>query len=109
MPNQAAAVDVILVGGGLANVLIAWRLKALRPELNVRVLERGDELGGNHTWSFHSTDVTPAQLAWLQPLIIAAWPAQQVRFPKHTRHLSTGYNTISSDRMKDVISRELAS
>jgi lycopene beta-cyclase len=99
--------DVLLVGGGLANVLIAWRLRQLRPDLRVIVLERGSDLGGNHTWSFHSTDVTPGQLAWLQPLIIAAWDGQQVRFPKHTRQLSTGYNTISSDRLKAVVQRDL--
>jgi lycopene beta-cyclase len=114
-PNQLStfgatsgpSADVILVGGGLANVLIAWRLKAARPDLQVMLLERGRALGGNHTWSFHSTDVTPAQLAWLQPLIIAAWDGQQVRFPRHSRKLGTGYNTISSDRLVEVITRDL--
>ncbi len=105
--NSSARADIILVGGGLANVLIAWRLKATRPDLKVLVLERGTALGGNHTWSFHSTDVTPAQLAWLQPLIVASWDGQQVRFPGHQRQLSTGYNTISSDRLVEVVSRDL--
>jgi lycopene beta-cyclase len=105
--SSATRADVILVGGGLANVLIAWRLKATRPDLKVLVLERGAALGGNHTWSFHSTDVTPAQLAWLQPLIVASWDGQQVRFPGHSRQLSTGYNTISSDRLVEVVSRDL--
>jgi lycopene beta-cyclase len=99
--------DVILVGGGLSNALIAWRLKAMRPELRLRVLERGPALGGNHTWSFHSTDVSAAQLAWLKPLIIASWAGQQVRFPGHQRHLGTGYNTISSDRFAEVIGADL--
>jgi lycopene beta-cyclase len=103
-----ATADVILVGGGLANVLIAWRLKAMRPDLKLIVLERGAALGGNHTWSFHSTDVSPEQLAWLQPLIVATWSGQQVRFPGHARQLSTNYNTISSDRLVEVISKDLA-
>jgi lycopene beta-cyclase len=107
MPSTGHSADVLLVGGGLANVLIAWRLRALRPDLNVLVLERDQALGGNHTWSFHSTDVSPDQLAWLQPLIIASWPGQQVRFPGHTRQLSTGYNTISSDRLVEVITRDM--
>jgi lycopene beta-cyclase len=105
--SSATRADVILVGGGLANVLIAWRLKATRPDLKVLVLERGVALGGNHTWSFHSTDVTPEQLAWLKPLIIASWNGQQVRFPGHSRQLSTGYNTVSSDRLVEVVSRDL--
>jgi lycopene beta-cyclase len=105
--TSVANADVILVGGGLANVLIAWRLKAVRPDLKLVVLERGAALGGNHTWSFHSTDVSPEQLAWLQPLIVATWNGQQVRFPGHARQLSTNYNTISSDRLVEVISRDL--
>lgn len=41
--------DLILVGGGLANGLIAWRLKALRPQLRILLAERDATLGGNHT------------------------------------------------------------
>ena len=50
--------DGILVGGGLANVLIALRLHAERPDKNMLVLEQGSTLGANHTWSFHETDLT---------------------------------------------------
>jgi lycopene beta-cyclase len=48
---------VILVGAGLANSLIAWRLAQTRDDVQVTLLERGAEVGGNHTWSFHVTDV----------------------------------------------------
>ena len=41
---------LILVGGGLANSLIAHRLAAARPDVDSTILEAGDELGGNHTW-----------------------------------------------------------
>jgi lycopene beta-cyclase len=61
--------DVLLVGGGLANGLIAWRLRALRPELHVVLVEREARLGGNCTWSFHTSDVDPAGRAWLEPLV----------------------------------------
>jgi lycopene beta-cyclase len=56
-------VDVALVGGGLANSLLAYRLRELRPELDLVVVERGPELGGNHTWSFHDSDLSPTQRA----------------------------------------------
>jgi lycopene beta-cyclase len=108
MNRQDTRTDVILVGGGLANTLIAWRLKTKRPDLRLLLLERGAALGGNHTWSFHSTDVSADQLAWLQPLIVKSWDGQQVRFPGHSRQLGTGYNTISSDRLVEVINRDLA-
>lgn len=96
------AIDVAFVGGGLASVLAALRLKRLRPDVAVAVLERGDRLGGNHTWSFHDSDVTAEQRRWLEPLITAHWPAQDVRFPGLKRTLATGYNSIHSDRLHDV-------
>ena len=92
----------ILVGGGLANVLIALRLRAERPGTNVLVLEQGPSLGANHTWSFHDTDLTPEQLAWIEPLVIARWPRQEVRFPTGRRVLETGYRSISSERLHTV-------
>ena len=102
-----AANDVILVGGGLSNALNAWRLKQQRPDVRVLVLEAGDRLGGNHTWSFHSSDVSPEALAWLKPLICQSWTEQEVRFPGHTRILATGYHSITSDRLHDVIAPAL--
>ena len=91
--------DVILVGGGLANVLIALQLRAERTGINVLVLEQGSALGANHTWSFHDTDLSKEQLAWLEPLVIASWPRQEVRFPSGRRVLETGYKSISSERL----------
>jgi lycopene beta-cyclase len=96
--------DVILAGGGLANCLIADRLAAARPELKVVVVEAGDHLGGDHTWSFHATDVTPEQDAWLRPMARAVWDGQEVRFPSYQRHLTTGYRTIVSSSLNERVS-----
>ena len=89
--------DLILVGGGLANSLIAWRLKTERPELNLLILEQGEQLGGNHTWSFHDGDLTPEQHTWLAPLVSHRWPHYRVVFPHRERQLMSGYNCIRSD------------
>ena len=99
--------DVILVGGGLANGLIAWRLRQSRPGLRLLVVEQGETLGGNHTWSFYENDLTPTQLAWLQPMVVKQWPGYEVRFPTHSRTLDTGCYSISSERFHEVLSREL--
>ncbi len=99
--------DLLLVGGGLANSLIAWRMHQLRPELRIRLLERGETLGGNHTWSFHSADVTPAQLDWLGPLIDKSWPYYDVVFPNRRRRFFGGYHSISSDRLHREVSAAL--
>ena len=94
--------DVLLAGGGLANVLIALRLKALQPGVRLLVVERGSRLGGNHTWSFHDSDVSDAERQWLHPLIGTHWDGQEVRFPGFRRRLATGYNSIPSERLHDV-------
>ncbi len=88
---------MLLVGGGLANGLIAWRLRQRRPELSVLLVERQPTLGGEHTWSFHATDVEPAQDAWLAPLVRRSWPGHEVRFPGLRRRLRSGYRSIASD------------
>lgn len=95
--------DVILVGGGLANGLIAYRLRTDFPKLRILLLEQGPTLGGNHTWSFHKTDVTPGQLAWLEPFAAHAWPHYDIRFPQLTRRLQGGYYSITSEQLHRVV------
>ena len=82
--------DLVLAGGGLANGLLAWRLRALRPELRILLLESEAHIGGNHTWSFHDTDLTPAQQAWIAPLVTQRWPRYDVAFPELARTLEGG-------------------
>ncbi|WP_312046595.1 lycopene cyclase family protein, partial [Erwinia sp.] len=89
--------DVILVGGGLANGLIAWRLRQRQPGLKVLMLEAGERAGGNHTWSFHEDDLTPAQHEWLAPLVAHRWQGYEVRFPRFTRTLPGGYLSVTAE------------
>jgi lycopene beta-cyclase len=89
--------DVILVGAGLANGLIALKLKAAHPRLRVLMLERESEPGGNHTWSFHDGDLTHSQHQWLDPMVHRRWPAYCVRFPQRHRRLASGYASIRSE------------
>ncbi|QEA37697.1 lycopene beta-cyclase CrtY [Pistricoccus aurantiacus] len=90
------APDLILVGGGLANGLIALRLKQARPELRLLMLESESQPGGNHTWSFHDGDLSKAQHAWLASLVGCRWPRHRVIFPDRKRLLSGGYASIFS-------------
>ncbi len=91
--------NIIFAGGGLANTLAAYRLKTIRPNVKLLVIEQGPTLGGNHTWSFHGTDLTNEQRGWVQPFIAHSWPRQEVRFPSHTRVLETSYNTVFSAKL----------
>ncbi|OYX89235.1 MAG: lycopene cyclase, partial [Caulobacter sp. 35-67-4] len=101
--------DVVLVGGGLANGLIALRLKALRPDLRVIMLERDSRIGGEHTWCHFETDVSPAISGWLRPLIVHRWSGYDVRFPGHQRSLETRYLAITSQRLHEAVTAVLGS
>lgn len=89
--------DLVLVGGGLANGLIAYRLAEVRPEWNLLIVESEPELGGNHTWSFHTTDIPENCREWLAPLISKSWSNHEVAFPKRRRRMRGGYHSIRSE------------
>jgi lycopene beta-cyclase len=106
-PASPVRADVVLVGGGLANGLIALRLRALRPELKVILLEREDHVGGQHTWCHFASDVEPGISGWLRPLIAHRWDGYEVRFPTHGRSLTTPYMAITSERLHAAVSAAL--
>jgi lycopene beta-cyclase len=95
--------DYMLVGGGLQCGLIALALRAHRPESRIGLVERETRLGGNHTWCFHATDVSPAALEWIRPLVCRHWPAYTVRFPGLQRRIEGTYSAITSDRFDRVV------
>ncbi|MBC8129128.1 MAG: lycopene beta-cyclase CrtY [Rhizobiaceae bacterium] len=99
--------DVIFVGGGLANGLIAYRLKTVRSSLRLLVVEAGDKLGGNHTWSFHKGDLTAAQHRWLAPFVVHRWQGYEARFPERTRSVATGYMSVTSERFAGLLGDRL--
>ncbi|APG61629.1 lycopene cyclase [Sphingorhabdus lutea] len=95
--------DVAIVGGGLAGGLAAIALAKMRPELKVMLIEQNDHFGGNHLWSFFSSDIDP-QHSWLiAPLITYGWAGYNVDFPKFNRHLDNKYYSITSDRLDEYL------
>ena len=99
--------DVILAGGGLANGLIALRLAQLRPDVRVTLVESGASVGGNHTWSSFTNDLTPAQQQWTAPLFEHRWDNYQVRFPGLNRRLDAGYGSATSERLAAAVATHL--
>jgi lycopene beta-cyclase len=99
--------DMILVGGGLANGLIALRLRTAWPALRLLIVEAGTRLGAGHTWSFHNTDLEPEQRRWIDPLVAHSWPSYTVAFPELQRRLALAYRTITAERFHEVVSGAL--
>lgn len=96
--------DLILVGGGLASSLIAWRLAIDRPELRVAVVERDDRLGGKHTWSFFDGDISAEDRAWLAPATPHRWTGgYEIYFPGLSRSMKTPYNSMTSERLHEAV------
>jgi lycopene beta-cyclase len=87
--------DIILVGAGLASALSAARLSTLPDPPRIIILERSEVPFAGHTWSFHNTDLTQQDRDWVGPLVQYRWDGQEVRFPRYSRTLSTGYATLS--------------
>jgi len=102
------AVDVAIVGGGLAGGLIALALHRASPGTQIALIEKGDTLGGNHRWSWFSSDLDAAGTALLDEFDITRWDTgYDVHFPNHSRHLPTGYRSLSSRdfaaRLSDIL------
>ena len=93
--------DYCIVGGGLQGCLVAHALAWHRPEAAVLLVERSPELCGNHTWSFHETDIAEQARGWFDPLVAHRWAGYRVRFPGLSRRVRIPYATITSDRLRE--------
>ncbi|AQR74879.1 lycopene beta-cyclase CrtY [Sphingomonas sp. LM7] len=99
--------DLAIVGGGLAGGLIARAVRARHPEADVRLIEGGAHIGGNHLWSFFASDVAPADRWLVSPLISHGWTRYDVAFPGHARTLKSPYYSIESANFERVVLNEL--
>jgi lycopene beta-cyclase len=95
--------DVAIVGGGLAGGLLALALRTKHPILDVRLIEAGDRVGGNHVWSFFGSDIGDADRWLLTPLVSHAWPGYDVAFPAHARTIRQPYYSIESEKLDAAV------
>lgn len=96
--------DCVIVGGGLAGGMLLHALKQTQPGLRVLLVERQGRLGGNHTWSFHGTDVSN-DTKWLNSLISKTWTSYEVHFPKYSRVIEKSYHSIRSEDFDQFLRR----
>jgi lycopene beta-cyclase len=106
--TDARAIDIAIVGGGLAGGLIALALRARRPELHVVLIDGAGRAGGNHVWSCFAGDVAEADRWLIAPLIVHGWGRHEVRFPGAARSIETAYASLESERFDAVVRRALS-
>lgn len=87
--------DMLLVGGGLANSLIALTARRTRAELKVVMLERRRGLDDQHTWCLFRSDVPAHSWAVLEPMFEGHWPGYTVAFQGYRRSLTTPYACLT--------------
>ena len=103
--NQPA--DVLILGGGLAGGLTALALCEAGRGAGVTLIERDGRLGGNHTWSFHDTDLDAEQARLVSALLAHHWPRHEVRFPDRTRTIEAGYGTFTGEELHRVVTERV--
>jgi lycopene beta-cyclase len=99
--------EIVLVGGGLQNGLIALAALHAQPDRRIALVEAEGALGGNHTWSLHGADVPVAARAFIEPLLVARWDGYEVSFPGYARGVGSEYAVISSERFDRVVQAKL--
>ena len=99
--------DLAIVGGGLAGGLIALALKAKRPDLDLRLIEGGPNIGGNHLWSFFASDIAEGDRWIVAPLVCHGWNHYDIRFPAYARTLAAPYYSIESHRLDALVRQAL--
>lgn len=100
---------LVIVGAGLWGGLLASRVLERDPAAAVILLDSQATSGGNHTWSFHESDVAQEQMAWLAPWVSRSWEGYDVKFPSFSRELPGRYHSIRSADFRRQLAGRLGS
>jgi lycopene beta-cyclase len=99
--------DYILAGGGLQAGLLVLAIRHYQANARILVAERDTSFGGNHTWSFHRRDISPAVQGWLSSLPTHSWNSYLVRFPGYERMVDLEYSSTTSQMLAGVVNQRL--
>ena len=91
----------------MSGCLAALALAERRPDLSFLLVEQDERFGGNHVWSFFDSDVAEED-RWLVDLLAARrWPDHEVHFPRRSRRIGIGYNSVKSDWLDRLMRTKL--
>ena len=99
--------DYLLVGGGLQSGLMAMAINHYQPRARVAIVERDAQLAGNHTWSFHRSDIPSECEAWATPCIESQWPQYEILVGGRRRLVHIPYATCSSTHFATTVTAQL--
>ncbi|MFW7379855.1 MAG: lycopene beta-cyclase CrtY [Oligoflexus sp.] len=112
METQVFDYDIALLGAGLANGLIALRVKQKLPHLRLILLERKHEIGASQTWSFHLNDLLlngcETDLQWMADFNLTTWNRYEVKFPGLRRDLCGPYYALRGEAFAAYMKKNLA-
>jgi lycopene beta-cyclase len=74
-----------------------------QPQASWVLIEQQKKLAGNHTWSFHATDISESCRAWAEPVAEYAWPRYQIRVGGRVRTVDIPYRTSSSNHVAKMV------
>jgi lycopene beta-cyclase len=74
-----------------------------QPNARWIIIEQQEKLAGNHTWSFHETDLTNDCASWAKPIAEYRWPRYQIRVGGRARTVEIPYRTCSSSHFERVL------
>lgn len=107
---DVAALDVIIVGGGLAGGLIALALHRHVPDCRFLVIEAGRTFGGHHRWSWFETDLPARARPFMSGFDLNGWDeGYDITFPRLGRTLPTSYRSLASAEFHAKLIAELPS
>lgn len=104
MTEPGPRFDVVLVGGGLANALLAAAVLHRQPSARVALVEANPTLVHEKTWCFHGSDVPEGVWPWLQPFVAHRWNGYDVAFPGFERGFSSPYLAITGEGLSEALS-----
>ncbi len=96
--------DLLILGGGLAGLCLAYLIRQRHPHLRLKILEQSQVFTAHCTWSFHQIDLADIE-PWRQ-FITSSWSRYEVRFSK-LQEVSLQYHSIKSSHFFSQMQKHL--
>ncbi|WMC18857.1 MAG: lycopene beta-cyclase CrtY [Enterobacteriaceae bacterium PSpicST2] len=87
--------DIIFIGAGLSNSLIALNL--FKKKLKIIIIVSNNNLISNHTWSFFDNNIIKNKDNYINKIIYNKWDNYTIKFPNYIKNFKNNYFCIKSN------------